>query len=128
MRAFLAALVLMAVSLAGPALAQGNVIASYSAFLSMTDHYNSSGQKLTQPWQVIRQDRANFHRFELRDDWDDWDPVFDSANNRAKLENLLMQTSFSAGDRYLIVNNEIFINVTVYGNGKSVTGVYVEVP
>lgn len=128
MRAFLAALVLMAVSLAGPALAQGNVIASYSAFLSTTDHYNSNGQKLTQPWQVIRQDRANFHRFGLRDDWDDWDPVFENANNRSKLENLLRQTSFSAGDRYLIVNNEIFINVTVYGNGKSITGVYVEVP
>ena len=128
MRAFLAALVLMAVSLAGPALAQGNVIASYSAFLSTTDHYNSNGQKLTQPWQVIRQDRANFHRFGLRDDWDDWDPVFDNANNRAKLENLLMQSGFTAGDRYLIVNNEIFINVTVFGSGNAITGVFVEVP
>ena len=86
MRGFCAALVLLAALLAAPAWAQGNVIESYSAFLSTADHYNSKGARLTQPWQIIRQDRANFHRFNLRDDWDDWDELFDNANNRAKLE------------------------------------------
>ena len=128
MKRILTALALMAAMMSGSALAQGNVITSYSAFLSSNDHYNSSGARLTQPWQIIRQDRANFHRFNLRDDWDDWDGLFANANNRAKLEQLVQQAGFSAGDRSLIVNNEIFVNVTVYGYGDTITGVWVEVP
>ena len=128
MRGLGAALALLAALFAAPALAQGNVIASYSAFLSMADHYNSNGARLSQPWQIIRQDRANFHRFNIRDDWDDWDGLFANANNRAKLEQMVKQTSLSIGDRSLIVNDEIFVNVTVYGYGNTITGVWVEVP
>lgn len=128
MRHFLIALAMLVGLLPAGVAAGDGVIAEYSAYLGATDHYNSSGARLTEPWQIIRQDRANFHRFGLRDDWDDWDGLFDNANNRARLETLVRQAGFSAGDRRLIVNEEVFVNVTVYGYGNTITGVYVEVP
>lgn len=127
MRALFATLAMLAGLWSAPALAD-DVIASYSAFLSADDHYNSNGAKLTQPWQIVRQDRANFHKFGLRDDWDDWDGLFANADNRARLESLARANGFSAGDRSLIVNNEVFINVTVFGYGNTITDVWVEVP
>lgn len=75
---------LVAASLATPALAQ-NVTESYCAFLSATDHMNSKGAPLTAAAQVIRQDRANFHRFNIRDEADDWDSLFADANKRERL-------------------------------------------
>jgi hypothetical protein len=40
---------------------------SYVAFLSEADHFNSNGERLRSAAAIIRQDRANFHRFGRRD-------------------------------------------------------------
>jgi hypothetical protein len=111
-----------------PALAQGVFVESYYAYLGQPDHYNSNGVPLTTPAQIIRQDRANFHRFGVRDDGDDWDNFFADASNRARLEQFVENSYFSPGDRNLIVNNEIFIQVDIYAAGDQVTGVNVTVP
>ena len=43
------------------------LIESYTALLSEADHFNSSGQRLTSAAAIIRQDRANYYRYGVRD-------------------------------------------------------------
>ena len=75
---------------AQPVLAQ-EVIGSYAAYIGEDDLYNSEGTRLSEPWQVLRQDRANFHRFGLAQDGDEWDPFFEDADNREAMENMIMR-------------------------------------
>jgi S1-C subfamily serine protease len=65
------------------------LIGSYTALLSETDHFNSRGQRLTTAAAVIRQNRANFHRFGIRSPEDQDDPFFGEERNRAALEYML---------------------------------------
>jgi hypothetical protein len=51
------------------------LIGSYSALLSEADHFNSRGQPLTTADAIIRQNRANFHRFGIRSPEDQDDPL-----------------------------------------------------
>ena len=62
---------------------------SYVAFLSEADHFNSSGERLRTAAAIIRQDRANFHRFGRRDQADESDSFFADAANREALEQML---------------------------------------
>ena len=58
MRLILTAIAVI-VAFAGHPQAQAQqLLESYTALLSWNDHYNSNGQRLTEPWQIIRQDRA----------------------------------------------------------------------
>src|SRR3984885_5074198 len=73
-----------------PTLAQAQqLIGSYVALLSEADHFNSNGQRLTSAAAIIRQDRANFHRFGIRDPEDQDDTFFADEGNRAALERML---------------------------------------
>ena len=108
-----AALVLFSPLLMSGSLAQDSGT-SYCAFLSETDHYNSKGVRLTTAGQVLRQDRANFHRFGLRDDWDDNDTLFMSAENRALLEQKATKELISEDLWTYIVNNEVYVCVDAY--------------
>jgi hypothetical protein len=62
---------------------------TYYARLSGADHFNSRGQRLKSAAAIIRQDRANYHRFNVRDDEDTGDSYFSSKSNRAALERML---------------------------------------
>lgn len=62
------------------------VAPGYTARLSRQDRLNSKGQPLTQLSEILRQDRANFHRFQRRDSEDSNDPWFESAPSRAFFE------------------------------------------
>ncbi len=62
---------------------------SYTARLSARDHRNSRGQPLVNAASIVRQDRANFHRFGLRDDEDQYDPRFASKSARSRLARAL---------------------------------------
>ena len=52
------------------------LIGSYVALLSEADHFNSKGQRLTSAAAIIRQDRANFHRYGIKDPQDEGDTFF----------------------------------------------------
>jgi hypothetical protein len=96
----------------------------YQALLSERDHFSSSGQRLTTAAAIIRQDRANFHRFGIRDPEDETDKFFADADNRAALERLLAGGTSEQGTVLQIVNGTPLVRVEVWrGNA----GPYVNV-
>jgi hypothetical protein len=90
------------------------LIGSYVALLSEVDHFNSSGQRLTSAAAIIRQDRANFHRFGKRDSDDQSDTFFADEGNRAALEQMLERGHADPGVISRIVNGTPLIRVDVY--------------
>lgn len=110
----LAATLGAAVLLASPSRAQEVLVESYVAFLSEADHFNSSGQRLTSAAEIIRQDRANYHRFNIRDPQDQDDHFFADENNRAILEQLLEKGRADPGVIARIVNSTVLIRVDIY--------------
>ena len=113
-------------ALASPALAQ-SVIDEYMAYIGPDDLYNSDGDRLTQPWQIIRQDRANYHRFGIRDPDDEGDSFFASANNRARMERMLRNGEISASAGRAVVRGDVYVYVQVWGEGNTGNFVSVEV-
>ncbi len=122
----LGAAVLLAATLV-PASAQSSIsrsrgttlLDSYVAYVGEDDLYNSSGKRLDQPWQIIRQDRANFHRFGIRDRLDENDGFFASSANRDAMERMLARGTISNSARRAIVGGGAVIQVDVLSaNGR----------
>jgi len=105
-----------------PAAAQDRLLGSYVARLSDNDHYASTGKKLDTAAQVVRQDRANWHRFGRGDMEDEDDPWFADAEARARFERLLNKGSaMSQATRRYILGGEPVVRVDVYANSVEVT-------
>ncbi|MGR3314910.1 hypothetical protein [Roseovarius indicus] len=119
-----AAALALAIPAAMPAAAQ-QLIGAYTAFIGTDDLYNSSGARLTQPWQVLRQDRANYHRFGIRHAGDEWDPFFGSIENRAAMERMIMNGSMDPIARQNLLQGGATVFVRIYGAGG--VGRYVDV-
>ena len=119
-----AAALALAIPAAMPAAAQ-QLIGAYTAFIGTDDLYNSSGARLTQPWQVLRQDRANYHRFGIRHAGDEWDPFFGSIENRAAMERMIMNCSMDPIARQNLLQGGATVFVRIYGAGG--VGRYVDV-
>jgi hypothetical protein len=107
----------IAITFSAEAAKSDEVIDGYSAYIAQEDLYNSNGDRLTQPWQVIRQDRANYHKFGIRQDGDENDSYFASEANRAKAEAMLAQGKISRGDGQRILRGDTTIHVMIYGSG-----------
>ena len=90
------------------------LVESYRAFLSERDHFNSNGQRLTSAAAIIRQDRANFHRFGIRDPQDEDDRFFADADNRDALERMLKHGRADPGVISRIVDDTVMIRVDIY--------------
>ncbi|MDW6023203.1 hypothetical protein SAZ10_15705 [Mesorhizobium sp. BAC0120] len=95
-----------------------HLIESYVAYISNNDLFNSSGDRLTQPWQIIRQDRANFHRFGLRDPGDESDSFFASAKNRAIMEQMLANGRISPQAALDVIRGGALVLVQIFGSGS----------
>jgi len=93
------------------------LLEDYRAWIGRQDLFNSRGQRLTQPWQIIRQDRANFHRFGRADPGDEWDSFFSSASNRDRMERMLMRGNISPSAARAIVGGGVLIQVEIFGRG-----------
>jgi len=104
---------LVAGVVATPVRAQ-QLVESYTAFLSEADHFNSNGQRLTSAAAIIRQDRANFHRFGRGDPGDEGDSFFASIDNRAAMERMLERGRSSPAAINAIVNRTPLIRVDIY--------------
>ncbi len=93
---------------------------TYFAYLGPDDHFNSRGARLTQPWQVIRQDRANYHRFGIRDQSDNYDSFFSSKSNRARMEKMILNGYIERSAGQKIVNQNVNIKVEIHENSVNV--------
>ena len=113
-KTLLACAAVLGMSMAAVPASAAELIASYNAWLSRADHYNSQGQRLTSAAAIIRQDRANFHKYGIQDSGDENDSYFDNVNNRALLEQLLNDGTSDPGVLRQIVNNNVMIHVDIY--------------
>ncbi|MGJ8571040.1 MAG: hypothetical protein ACSHXI_10125 [Hoeflea sp.] len=91
------------------------LIAEYVAYIGEDDLYNSSGARLEQPWQVLRQDRANFHRFGISQDEDQWDPLFDKADNRAAMEAMVRGGYIDPAAARILLDGDASVHVRIFG-------------
>lgn len=58
----------------------------YKTVIGNNDLQNSAGQNLQTLGGVLRQDRANYHKFSRRDHGDEFDPLLSDEKERAVLE------------------------------------------
>jgi hypothetical protein len=110
---FVAGILAAVVPLAGAARAD-ELIDEYNAYIGEDDLYNSNGERLMEPWQIIRQDRANFHKFGIRQPGDEGDSFFDSASNRAAAERMIRNGTMTREARELLLRGDAIINVKVF--------------
>lgn len=96
-------------------------IESYTARLSARDHFNSNGVRLRTAASIIRQDRANYYVYGLRDADDQPDSFFSNKANRARLEQMLENGRTTPEATYAIVNGTPLIRVDIYRNDITVT-------
>ena len=93
------------------------IVGSYVAYIGQDDLYNSSGNLLTEPWQILRQDRANYHRFGISHRGDEWDSFFGSIDNRAIMERMVMNGSIDPQAARNLVRGGATVFVRIYGRG-----------
>ena len=91
---------------------------SYKAQLSEKDHFNSNGERLRSAPAIIRQDRANFHRFGIRDPADQSDVFFTDVNNRAALEALIERGTSEPHAISRIVNGTPMVRVDIFSGPR----------
>jgi hypothetical protein len=109
------------ICLAAPAFAQSDPVESYCATLGEDDHFASDGYPLDNAAAIIRQDRANFHQFGIRDPSDENDSIFRLKANRARLEQMLRNGDISRSVERAIVRGTPDICVDVYDDFINVT-------
>src|SRR3954451_1101824 len=107
---------LLLASLLGAGSARADdMLGSYVARISERDHQASDGYALSSAAQMVRQDRANWHKFHRRDADDQGDNWFRSNDARADLERMLKDSdAMSSSTKRAIVNGEPLIQVDVY--------------
>jgi hypothetical protein len=114
-RRFAVAALLLASALGTSAAKADDMLGSYVARISERDHQASDGFPLDSAAQMVRQDRANWHKFHRRDSDDEGDDWFRSNDDRADLQRMLERGgAMSSSTRRAIVNGEPLIQVDVY--------------
>jgi len=106
--------ILFTIASAAPSVAQ-ELVGSYVAYIGEDDLYNSNGVRLSAPWQVLRQDRANFHKFGRGQFADEWDAFFADGNNRAKMEAMVRNGYIDAKASRDIMKGGALVLVEIFG-------------
>lgn len=107
---------ILALMLTSPIIHAESLLESYTARLGSDDHYNSKGKRLRSVAAIIRQDRANFHKFGIRDFEDQGDRFFANKAKRARLESMLNRGTMSRETRNAILNGTPLITVNIYSD------------
>lgn len=88
--------------------------AQYKAFLYGPDHEASTGGRHTEAWQVLREDRLNFHSRDVRQDADTSDPIFDEAAARERIEMMVANGNLTEESARKIVDGNVLVAVDIY--------------
>lgn len=112
----------VAALVAGTTLASADqFLGSYMARISDNDHHASDGYPLDTAAQMVRQDRANWHKFGSGDAEDEPDSWFGSTSSRARFEKMLGKSgAMSSSTRQEIANGEPIVEVQVFANSVKV--------
>ena len=101
--------------------AADQLLGSYVARISRNDKQASDGYRLDTAAQMVRQDRANWHKFGSGDAEDEDEAWFTSTASRARLERLLGKSgAMSQATRRAIVRGQPVIEVEVFRNSVHV--------
>lgn len=109
----------LALSLAAvtPAAAQ-DLLGGYFAFIGYEDMHSSKGVRLQDFCGILQQDRANYHKFGIRQQYDEGDPWFTTLAARQKIA---ADCRIGAGSEYIpgavLRGEERYVRVQVYGWG-----------
>lgn len=105
----------LAVTVAAPVGAQ-ELLGGYFAMLDYQDMRNSKGVVLGDFCAVVQQDRANWHKFGIRQQYDEGDPWFTSLQRRQVISG---NCFVAAGSEYIpnaVLRGEPrFVRVQVFG-------------
>ncbi len=100
------------------------IMFSYGTELTLQDAVSSRGTPLEGWCTLLQQDRANWHRFNRRDTYDEPDPYFHSAERRAMMAGKCEVNGnvFADPGAQIRSGNRTFdLTVQVYGSGGQVT-------
>ena len=103
-------------------IASATALCSYQARISDNDKKNSSGASLNNGANkstvaaFIRQDRANYHQFNLRDPEDQSDCNFSTKENRAKIDSLIKNSNIDQAVINQITSDNPIIKVDVFSD------------
>lgn len=92
----------------------GMIVDSYTARLSSKDHFNSDGVRLKSVADIIRQDRANYHKFNVRDNDDRGDNFFNDKDNRGRIAAMLEKGNIDNATTESILNGTPVVLVNIY--------------
>lgn len=112
--------VLMPATAPTQAFAQGRVLTDYTTRISAQDKVNSVGDRLETAAAILRQDRANYHRFDQADAEDESDDVFDDRHERGRFERLMSRGVVRPDTARAIINGTPLVRVTVYATRMDV--------
>ncbi|QHQ35703.1 hypothetical protein [Algicella marina] len=116
-------------ALASIATAQEARVGSYNAFIGTQDLVNSSGIRLENAAQVLRQDRANVHRFNILQAGDTKDFWFFAPDSRAAMESLFAaRGGIPATTAQAILRGNVPVVVYIYARDGNFTGLEVVIP
>lgn len=87
-------------------------ITLYGTEITSKDRYNSSGERLKTVRAILRQDRANFHQFGLKDTYDQNDNFFASKSNREIFDTAKITISPALANK-IINGGDVLIGVYV---------------
>lgn len=99
------------------ALAQ-ELLGSYTAEIAPEDRRNSQGAALSEPGAILTQDRANVHRFSIRQPGDTLDDMFTTTERRADLASLYSAGTVTPQARAVLQGAARgLVHVEIWGSG-----------
>ncbi|MGD1885590.1 MAG: hypothetical protein ACFB01_00360 [Cohaesibacteraceae bacterium] len=110
--ALVAALAVFALGV--PSTASAQLLADYTTRIGPHDKVNSQGDRLDSAAAILRQDRANVHRFNLADDEDETDTYFTTPEARRGFERLMSRGLVRSDTRTAIINGSPLVRVRAY--------------
>jgi len=97
-------------------------LCSYTAQISDADKYNSSGVYLANSYNkasvagILRQERANFYVYGIRDHYDTADCTMNQKNQRAIFERLLNNSRIPPNFIRQVIDGNPIIDIHLYRN------------
>lgn len=90
------------------------LVGQYKAFLYGPDHRDASGAQHAEAWQVLREDRINYHDRNQRQEADQSDPVFSDPASRELMEEVVANGTLTAGAARKIVERDVLVQVNIF--------------